>query len=91
MHENQIIDQNCYHLIKALSCSWHSQYHISFQSLFLPVASGALADSLQVLAIVADEKGLLTGRRPKAIMYIEDVAEFARVLLTTIETTFTLN
>jgi len=36
-----------------------------------------------VLSIVAKEKNLCFGRRPKATMYIEDVAEFARVLLTT--------
>ncbi|KAH1607259.1 hypothetical protein KXX21_005450 [Aspergillus fumigatus] len=43
---------------------------------------------LDVLAMVAKEKGLLPGRRPKATMYIEDVAEFARVLLSTTEMTF---
>ena len=41
-----------------------------------------------MLAIVAKEKKLLLGRRPKATMYIEDVAEFARVLLSTTEMTF---
>ncbi|KAL4946937.1 hypothetical protein BDW69DRAFT_190709, partial [Aspergillus filifer] len=34
---------------------------------------------LDVLAIVAKEKNLLHGRRPKATMFIEDVAEFARL------------
>lgn len=48
----------------------------------------ALANGPQVLAMVAKEKGLLPGRRPKATMYIEDVAEFARVLLSTTEMTF---
>ncbi|KOC10147.1 hypothetical protein AFLA70_213g001581 [Aspergillus flavus AF70] len=43
---------------------------------------------LDVLAIVAREKDLRSGRRPKATMYIEDVAEFARVLLSTMEMTF---
>ncbi|RAL06608.1 DUF3435 domain-containing protein [Aspergillus homomorphus CBS 101889] len=43
---------------------------------------------LDVLAMVAKEKNLLSGRRPKAPMYIEDVAEFARVLLSTTEMTF---
>ncbi|KAL4865177.1 hypothetical protein BDV12DRAFT_175034 [Aspergillus spectabilis] len=43
---------------------------------------------LDVLVIVAREKGLNLGRRPKATMYIEDVAEFARVLLSTTEMTF---
>jgi integrase len=37
---------------------------------------------------VAKEKNLELHRRPKKNMYIEDVAEFARVLLTTTETTF---
>ncbi|PYH75799.1 hypothetical protein BO82DRAFT_409090 [Aspergillus uvarum CBS 121591] len=43
---------------------------------------------LDVLAMVAKERNLLSGRRPKATMYIEDVAEFARVLLSTTEMTF---
>ncbi|KAL3429111.1 hypothetical protein BDV09DRAFT_200914 [Aspergillus tetrazonus] len=41
-----------------------------------------------VIAIVAEGKGLELTRRPKKNMYIEDVAEFARVLLTTTEMTF---
>lgn len=41
-----------------------------------------------MLAIVAKEKKLLLGCRPKATTYIEDVAEFARVLLSTMEMTF---
>ena len=41
-----------------------------------------------MLAIIAEEKKLRLGRRPKATMYIEDVAEFARVLLSTTEMTF---
>ncbi|KAL3428754.1 hypothetical protein BDV09DRAFT_201273 [Aspergillus tetrazonus] len=39
---------------------------------------------LDVLVIVAQEKGLLHGRRPKATMYIEDVAEFACNLVLTL-------
>ena len=38
--------------------------------------------------MVAKEKSLELNRRPKKNMYIEDVAEFARVLLTTTEMTF---
>ncbi|KAL4861381.1 hypothetical protein BDV12DRAFT_208056 [Aspergillus spectabilis] len=41
-----------------------------------------------VIAMVAKEKGLKVDRKPKKNMYIEDVAEFARVLLTTTEMTF---
>ncbi|QKX57723.1 uncharacterized protein TRUGW13939_04842 [Talaromyces rugulosus] len=41
-----------------------------------------------VIALVAKEKELELHRRPKKNMYIEDVVEFARVLLTTTETTF---
>jgi integrase len=41
-----------------------------------------------VLAIVATEKGLSLKGRPKATMYVEDVAEFARVILSTTEMTF---
>jgi hypothetical protein len=47
-----------------------------------------LSDKLQVLAIVAWEKDLYSRRRLKATMYIKDVAEFARVLLLTMEMTF---
>lgn len=45
-------------------------------------------DPLQVIALVAKEKKLELTRRPKKNMYIEDVAEFARVLLTTTEMTY---
>ncbi|CDM32842.1 Protein of unknown function DUF3435 [Penicillium roqueforti FM164] len=41
-----------------------------------------------VLAIVATEKGLSLKGRPKATIYVEDVAEFARVILSTTEMTF---
>ncbi|KAJ5471584.1 hypothetical protein N7530_008941 [Penicillium desertorum] len=41
-----------------------------------------------VLAIVATEKRLSLKGRPKATMYVEDVAEFARVILSTTEMTF---
>lgn len=37
---------------------------------------------------MAEEKGLELTRRPKKNMYIEDVTEFAQVLLTTTEMTF---
>ncbi|KAI2735701.1 hypothetical protein DTO013E5_8636 [Penicillium roqueforti] len=41
-----------------------------------------------VLAIVASDKKLSLKGRPKATMYVEDVAEFARVILSTTEMTF---
>ncbi|KAF9884370.1 hypothetical protein FE257_001826 [Aspergillus nanangensis] len=41
-----------------------------------------------VIAIIAREKNLEHNRKPKKNMYIEDVAEFARVLLTTTAMTF---
>ncbi|ODM16071.1 hypothetical protein SI65_08505 [Aspergillus cristatus] len=41
-----------------------------------------------VIAMVAKEKGLELNQQLKKNMYIEDVAEFARVLLTTTEMTF---
>ena len=40
------------------------------------------------IAIVAKEKGVELDRRPKKNMYIKDVTEFARVLLTTTEMKF---
>ncbi|CRG88250.1 Threonine--tRNA ligase [Talaromyces islandicus] len=55
-------------------------------------SSGLSKDTMvkvdDVIALVAEEKKLELHRRPKKNMYIEDVAEFARVLLTTTETTF---
>ena len=45
-------------------------------------------DHMQVLAIVVQEKGLQLGCKPKTIMFIEDIAEFAQVLLTTTDITF---
>jgi len=43
-----------------------------------------------MIAIIAKEKNLRIGRRPKATMYIEDLAEFARVLLAATEMTFAI-
>ncbi|KAL2814672.1 hypothetical protein BDW59DRAFT_167079 [Aspergillus cavernicola] len=48
----------------------------------------AQAESLDVVALVAQEKDLDLAGRLKKNMYIEDVAEFARVLLTTTEMMF---
>ncbi|KAJ5549657.1 hypothetical protein N7513_006891 [Penicillium frequentans] len=42
----------------------------------------------KVLAIIAIEKGLSLKKRPKVTIYIKDMAEFARVILYTIEMTF---
>jgi hypothetical protein len=41
-----------------------------------------------VLKIVANEKGLSNAKRESATMYVEDLAEFARVLLATTQMTF---
>jgi hypothetical protein len=41
-----------------------------------------------VVKVVAEEKGLSNGKRESATMYVEDLAEFARVLLATTEMTF---
>ncbi|KAJ5776688.1 uncharacterized protein N7511_001699 [Penicillium nucicola] len=64
---------------------WHLVYKAE-------VGHGLSKDTIikieDVLAIVATEKNLCFDRRPKATMYIEDVAEFARVVLSTTEMTF---
>jgi hypothetical protein len=44
--------------------------------------------TLQLIKIVAEEKGLSNEKRPSATMYVEDLAEFARVLLATTEMSF---
>lgn len=41
-----------------------------------------------MVKIVADEKGLSNAKRESATMYVEDLAEFARVLLATTQMTF---
>jgi hypothetical protein len=65
-------------IVKVQDMSNRSQY---------PHWSNSPADCLQVIAIVAEQKELEFTRWPKN-MYIEDVAEFARVLLATSEMTF---
>jgi len=40
---------------------------------------------------VADEKGLSNAKRESATMYVEDLAEFARVLLATTQMTFEID
>ncbi|KAE8374982.1 hypothetical protein BDV26DRAFT_268992 [Aspergillus bertholletiae] len=64
---------------------WHLVYKAEIGQ---GLSKDTIVKILDVLAIVAKEKKLLLGRRPKATMYIEDVAEFARVLLSTTEMTF---
>ncbi|KAL4950839.1 hypothetical protein BDW69DRAFT_186978 [Aspergillus filifer] len=64
---------------------WHLVYKAEVEH---GLNKDTIVKVLDVLAIVAQEKNLLLGRRPKATMYIEDVAEFARVLLSTTEMTF---
>ncbi|KAE8326169.1 hypothetical protein BDV39DRAFT_193889 [Aspergillus sergii] len=49
---------------------------------------GRLSKNITVLTIIVEEKKLRLGCRPKATIYIKDVAEFARVLLSTMEITF---
>ncbi|EDN05279.1 conserved hypothetical protein [Histoplasma mississippiense (nom. inval.)] len=51
-------------------------------------ASGLNKDTIVKVEDVATEKKLALVGRPKKNMYIEDVAEFARVVLTTTEMTF---
>jgi hypothetical protein len=41
-----------------------------------------------VVHVVAEEKGLSNDKRPSATMYVDDLAEYARVLLATTEMTF---
>jgi len=41
-----------------------------------------------VVKIVADEKGLSNTKRESATMYVEDLAEFARIFLATTQMTF---
>lgn len=48
----------------------------------------SLANSPQVLAMVAQEKNLLLEQQPKATIYIKDMAEFTHVLLSMTEMTF---
>jgi hypothetical protein len=42
----------------------------------------------QLIKVVADEKGLNNTKRESATMYVEDLAEFAQVLLATTEMNF---
>jgi integrase len=55
---------------------------------FCPLYKETITESVQVIALVAQEKELELTGRPKKNMYIENVAEFTRVLLTTMEMTF---
>lgn len=48
----------------------------------------SLANSPQVLAMVAQEKNLLLEQQPKATIYIKDMAKFTHVLLSMTEMTF---
>jgi hypothetical protein len=50
----------------------------------------SIANGSQVLKVVAKEKELDDTKRESATMYVEDLAEYARVLLATREMTFKL-
>ncbi|OJD27056.1 hypothetical protein ACJ73_01562 [Blastomyces percursus] len=64
---------------------WHLVFKQETDSALSKVTIVKIDD---VIALVAKEKGLELTRKPKKNMYIEDVAEFALVLLTTTEMTF---
>ncbi|CRG92724.1 Putative membrane protein ycf1 [Talaromyces islandicus] len=66
---------------------WHLTYKVEIGHGLDPLAQKKIGD---VIAKVAKEKNLRIGPHPKSIMYIEDLAELARVLLTTMEMTFEL-
>ena len=78
---------------QAEDCVWtgprdHCQSTGCGQSIGPSSFNITLADCLQIIALVAEQKSLEMTRRPKKNMFIEDVVEFARVLLTTTETAF---
>ncbi|KAJ5289227.1 hypothetical protein N7478_002257, partial [Penicillium angulare] len=68
---------------------WDRYYkHISID----PIRYGILLSSnegSQIITIIAEKKGLELTQRPKKNIFIEDIAEFAHILLTTTKTTFT--
>jgi hypothetical protein len=59
-------------------------------SLWYSLSVGSNANGSQVLKAVAKEKELDDTKRESATMYVEDLAEYARVLLATREMTFKL-
>ncbi|KAL6234923.1 hypothetical protein BDW75DRAFT_240626 [Aspergillus navahoensis] len=64
---------------------WHLVYKTE---LGHGLSKNMIVKILDVLVIIALKKNLLFGCPPKAKMYIEDMAEFARVLLSTTEMIF---
>ncbi|KAJ5346269.1 hypothetical protein N7452_004273 [Penicillium brevicompactum] len=72
----------------SLESFWKWWHLILKQETASGLAKETIIKVQDIIARVAQQKGLELTRRPKKNMYIEDVAEFARVLLTTTETTF---
>ncbi|OJJ88573.1 uncharacterized protein ASPGLDRAFT_721925 [Aspergillus glaucus CBS 516.65] len=67
---------------------WKLWHLVLKQETASGLSKGIIVKVQGVIAIVTKEKGLEIDQRPKKNMYIENVAEFARALLTTTEMTF---
>ncbi|EDN04835.1 conserved hypothetical protein [Histoplasma mississippiense (nom. inval.)] len=72
----------------SLETFWKSWHMVLKQETNSGLSKATIVKIDDVIALVAEQKGLELIRKPKKNMYIEDVAEFARVLLTTTEMTF---
>ncbi|KAJ6103496.1 hypothetical protein N7486_005923 [Penicillium sp. IBT 16267x] len=71
----------------SLETFWKNWHLILKQEAMRGLSEDTMVKVNDIVALVAKEKDLDLRQRPKKNMYIEDVAEFARVLLTTTEMT----
>uniref|UniRef100_A0A093VMV6 Uncharacterized protein n=1 Tax=Talaromyces marneffei PM1 TaxID=1077442 RepID=A0A093VMV6_TALMA len=72
----------------SLQSFWKWWHLVLKQETLSGLSKDIIAKVEDVIALVATEKKLEENRRPKKNMYIEDVSEFARVLLSTTEKSF---
>ncbi|EEA23687.1 hypothetical protein TMatcc_006768 [Talaromyces marneffei ATCC 18224] len=72
----------------SLQSFWKWWHLVLKQETLSGLSKDTIVKVEDVIALVATEKKLKEHRRPKKNMYIEDVSEFARVLLSTTETSF---
>ncbi|EGC45157.1 conserved hypothetical protein [Histoplasma capsulatum var. duboisii H88] len=74
--------------VSSLETFWKQYSQVYKIDTSHPIDALVMAQAQDVIALVADEKKLSRDKRPKGTMYVDDLAEFARVLLATTDMLF---
>ncbi|EEH39300.2 hypothetical protein PAAG_01762 [Paracoccidioides lutzii Pb01] len=74
--------------VSSLETLWKQYFQVYMADTGHPIDDLVIAQAQDVIALVADEKKLSWEKRPKGTMYVDDLAEFARVMLATTDMLF---